>query len=335
MRRPGSLRIALAAAGIGGIMAVTAGGIGAASAEEVTLKAAIYTDNASSPFRKVFDQFVDHVNENGAGSIRIGITMGPEAVPANQQARALKDGFVDLVAAPPSYFENLVQGLGGLSAARVTTQQMRENGTFEAVNGFLEGPANARMISLYAGDIPFYVFSNKEVTSLAGFKDLRLRTTNTVKAFFSALGAQPLQVGRGETYTALERGIVNGYANINSELFTSGWIEVVDYRVGPGFYSPNIAIFMNASKYDSLTEQQKKVLDEAGRFVEGAPSKEMAEAEQAAIDKAVKENGFKVIDLSPEETGKFLDLAYDSAWQEIDQRAPDFSAKMKPLLLGN
>jgi TRAP-type transport system periplasmic protein len=332
MRLLGNLKLVLAVAGIG---VVVVAGVGDADAQEVTLKAAIYTDNASSPFRKVFDQFVRQVNDKGAGSIRIGITMGPEAVPANQQPRALKDGVVDIVAAPPSYFENLVQGLGGLSAARVTTQQMRENGTFEAVNDLIEGPANARMVGLYAGDIPFYIFSNKEVASLAGFEDLRLRTTNTVKAFFDELGAQPLQVGRGEIYTALERGIVNGYSNINSELFTSGWIEVVDYRIGPGFYSPNIAIFMNASKYDSLTDEQKAVIDNAGLYVEGAPSKEMADAEQAAIDKAVQENGFKVIDLPPEESEKFLELAYESAWEEIAERAPAFSEKMKPLLVGN
>jgi len=329
MRSFTSLKLALAA----GVIATF--GIGSAAAQQVTLKAAIYTDNASSPFRTVFDDFVKKVNEAGGGSIRIGSTVGPEAVPANQQPRALKDGLVDIVAAPPSYFENLVQGLGGLSAARVTTQQMRENGTFDAVNELLEGPANARMIGLYAGDIPFYIFSNKEVTSLDGFKGLRLRTTNTVKTFFESLGAQPMQVGRGEIYTALERGVVNGYSNINSELFTSGWIEVTKYRVGPGFYSPNIAIFMNARKYNSLNDQQKAALNQAGVYVEGAPSKTMADEEEAAIQKAVKEKGYKVIDLPEADTKKFLDLAYESTWKEIGERAPAFAAKMKPLLVGN
>lgn len=304
------------------------------AAQDVNLRAMIYTDNASSPFRVAFDAFVQRVNERGKGQVRIGSVVGPEAVPANQQPRALKDGLVDIVAAPPSYFENLVQGLGGLSAARVTTQQMRENGTFQAVNELMKGPANARMIGLYAGDIPFYIFSNREVRDLQGFKNLRLRTTNTVKAFFEKLGAQPLQVGRGEIYTALERGVVNGYSNINSELFTSGWIEVVKYRIGPGFYSPNIAIFINAKRYDGLNAEQKAVLDEAGIYVEGPPTQAMVKEEEQAIERAVKEKNFTVIDLSPADREKFLDLAYESTWAEITQRAPAFADKLKPLLTG-
>jgi len=60
----------------------------------------------------------------------------------------------------------------------------------------------------------------------------------------------------------------------------------------------------------------------------------MKAAEDAAIDKAVKENGFEVIELSDAETKKFLDMAYNSTWAEIEARAPEFSAKLKPILLG-
>tara|TARA_R100001143_G_scaffold63583_1_gene72467 strand:+ start:6277 stop:7254 length:978 start_codon:yes stop_codon:yes gene_type:complete len=307
------------------------GSISGASAEPVKLKAAIYTGNSSSPFRTTFDAFVNHLNEGG--EVQVESVVGPEAVPSNQQARALADGLVDIVAAPPSYFENLLPGLGGLSAPRITTQEMRAKGAFEATNELL-APMNIKMVGLYAGDIPFYIFSNKPARTLEEFKGLRLRTTNTVKAFFEALEAQPLQIKRGEIYTALERGVANGYANINSELFTSSWIEVAKYRLGPGFYTPNIAIFMNLEKYNSLSDAQKAALDESGVYVEGEPTAAMKAAEDAAIDKAVKENGFEVIELSDAETKKFLDMAYNSTWAEIEARAPEFSAKLKPILLG-
>jgi TRAP-type C4-dicarboxylate transport system substrate-binding protein len=309
-------------------------GAGMVAAEPVSLKAAIYTGNTSSPFRTTFDAFVNFLNEHGEGEIQITDVLGPEAIPENQQARALADGLVDFVAAPPSYFENLVPGLGGLSAPRITTQEMRANGTFDAVNEFLEAGANARMVGLYAGDVPFYIFTNKPVRSLEEFKGLRLRTTNTVQAFFNAIGAQPLQVKRGEIYTALERGVADGYSNINAELFDSSWIEVAKYRIGPGFYTPNIAIFMNLDSYNKLTERQKTLLHAAGLYVEGGPTWAMQQAEEAALKRAVDEHGFEAITFSPEDTEAFLKAAYDSTWAEIDARAPDFAARMRPLLLG-
>jgi len=299
------------------------------------LKAAIFAPDLDSPFRVAFDKFVNYVNEHGANDVRIATVLGPEAVPQNQQPRALKDGLVDMIAVPPSYIENLVPGLGGLSAARITTQQMRQNGTFDLVNEYLAKLANARMIGLYAGDIPFYIFTNKEVKGLADFKGLRLRVTNTVKDFFAALGAQPLQIGRGEIYTALERGVVNGYSNINSELFTAGWIEVIKYRVGPGFYAPNIAIFMNLDKYNALSPQQRKVLEDGGVFVEGEPSREMQRFEEQELARAVKEKGLKVIEFSKEDSEKFLQLAYDAQWDAIVKKAPDLGPKLREKLIGN
>lgn len=306
---------------------------GVQAADAVPLKAAIYTGTPTSPFYTTFLGFADFIKEHGKGHVTIADMVGPEAIPENQQARALADGLVDFVAAPPSYFENLVPGLGGISAPRITTQEMRTNGAFDAINEFL-APANVKMVGLYAGDVPFFIFTNKPVRSLADFKGIRLRTTNTVKAFFEELGAQPLQIRRGEIYTALERGVADGYSNINSELYGSSWIEVAKFRVGPGFYTPNIAIFANLKKYNSLDAKQRAVVDAAGLFVEGAPSWKMKTDEDAAIEKAVKEDGFEVITLSDDDTAKFLDMAYESTWKEIASRAPEFSARLKPLLVG-
>jgi len=309
-------------------------GAGAAVAQTTELRGAVYTGNPNSPFRIPFHQFTDFVNDQSGGSMEIIDIVGPEAIPSNQQARALADGLIDFVAAPPSYFENLVPGLGGLSAPRITTQEMRANGTFEAVNEFLAPGANAVMVGLYAGDVPFYIFSNEPVRSLAEFDGVRLRATNTVMAFFTALDAQPMQISRGEIYTALERGVANGYANINSELFASSWIEVADYRIGPGFYTPNIAIFMNLDTYNSLTDRQRAVINAAGMYVEGGPSWAMQQAELEAAALAVAEHGFEIIEFSDEETAEFLDIAYEATWSQIDERAPDFAARMRPLLLG-
>lgn len=305
-----------------------------ASAEEAQLRAAFFTSGSDSPFLNVFNAFVDHVNENGEGIIQITDVVGPESIPQNQQSRALADGLVDIYGAPPSYLENLLPGLGGLSAARIGTAEMREAGVFDDVNEMLADTANARMIGLFAGDIPFYLFTNREVRDLNGFSGLRLRATNTVRAFFDSLGAQPMQIGRGEIYTALERGVANGYSNIHSELYSASWIEVVDYRVGPGFYAPNIGIFINKASYDALSDEAKAILEEAGRYSEGEPSLEMQAEEDEALERAVSEGGLEVIEFSEDDTERFLDLAYDSQWDEIEAQAPAFAERLRGKLLG-
>ena len=305
-----------------------------AAQEAASLKAAFFTGNPESPFLEAFKSFVDRVNEEGEGTIQITDVLGPDAVPSGQQGNALQSGLVDIIGVPPSYLESLQPGLGGLSAARISTSEMREKGVFETVNELLVESANARMIGLFAGDIPFYIFTNKEVRSLDDFEGLRLRTTNTVKAFFEALGAQPMQIGRGEIYTALERGVADGYSNINSELWSSSWIEVVNYRVGPGFYAPNIGIFINQDTWEGLSEAQQEILHEAAVLSEGEPTQAMVTAEKDAIDRAVADGRIEVIEFSEEEGEKFLDMAYSSQWEVISAQAPEFAEKLRDVLAG-
>jgi TRAP-type C4-dicarboxylate transport system substrate-binding protein len=318
---------ALAAVAVLGVLAAPPG---EARAEEASLKAGFYSTSQKSQFRLAFNAFVDHVNETGEGKLGIDTVVDTAAIPRDQMPQALKDGIVDIIAVPPSVLDKLVPGMGALSAARVSTAEMRANGTFDLVNEYLAGAANARLVGLYAGDLPFHIFTSKPVRSLEDFKGLRLRGTNTNREAFTALGAQPLQVGRSEIYTSMQRGVIDGYANINNELWASSWVEVAKYRVDPGFFAPNIAIFVNLDRWNAMTPEQQEILSAAGVFVEGAPTQAMVAAEEADAERAVKEAGFEIIALPEADAQKFLDTVYGAQWDAIVANAPDLAAKLRP-----
>jgi TRAP-type C4-dicarboxylate transport system substrate-binding protein len=300
-----------------------------APAEETTLKAGFYSTSQKSQFRLAFNAFVDHLNETGEGRVAITEVVDTAAIPRDQMAQALKAGIVDLIAVPPSTMNKLVPGMGALSATRVTSAEKRENGTFDLVNEYLADNANARLIGLYAGDLPFHVFTNKPVRSLADFEGLRLRGTNTNREAFAALGAQPLKVGRSEIYTSMQRGVIDGYANINNGLWASSWVEVAKYRVDPGFFAPNIGIFVNLDVWNAMSDEQQAILAAAGEYAEGEPTQRMVEAEAADAQRAVDEAGFEIIALPEEDAGKFLDLVYGAQWDAIVADAPDLAAKLR------
>src|SRR5471030_1973081 len=83
------------AAGLGLLMAASASG----TAQELTLKAAVFVP-PSTTYGVPFKRFVDHVNETGKGSLQIRIVGGPEAVPADNQAQAVKSGVLDIASIP-------------------------------------------------------------------------------------------------------------------------------------------------------------------------------------------------------------------------------------------
>src|SRR6185437_1212877 len=96
----------LQATAIGLVMAAGA----TASAQELTLKAAVFVP-PSTTYGIPFKRFVDHVNETGKGVLQVRIVGGPEAVPADGQAQAVKNGVLDMAVIPPAYYKSaMVEG---------------------------------------------------------------------------------------------------------------------------------------------------------------------------------------------------------------------------------
>ena len=79
-------RLLAFAAGFAFLISASANG----TAQELTLKAAVFVP-PSTTYGVPFKRFVDHVNETGKGVLQIRIVGGPEAVPADGQAQAVKD----------------------------------------------------------------------------------------------------------------------------------------------------------------------------------------------------------------------------------------------------
>ena len=83
-----------------------------------------------------------------------------------------------------------------------------------------------------------------------------------------------MQTAPGEVYTALERGVVDGYGWPITGIFDLGWHEKTKYRVDPGFYTAEVSILVNKTTWDKLTDAQRNLLRKAG---------EQAEADAVAI----------------------------------------------------
>src|ERR671936_694041 len=97
--RPRDVRLSSIAIGL----ACLAVALAPAGADELTLKAAVFVP-PSTTYGIPFKRFVDRVNESGKGALQIRIVGGPEAVPADRQAQAVKSGVLDIASIPPAYY---------------------------------------------------------------------------------------------------------------------------------------------------------------------------------------------------------------------------------------
>src|SRR5215207_5395107 len=131
-------------------------------AQEVTLKAAVFVPPTTT-YGIPFKRFVDRVNETGKGVLQIRIVGGPEAVPADGQAQAVKNGVLDLSAIPTAYYKSLMvegdaQVLNDLSLA-----DQRKSGLYAALNQLANEKMNANYLTSFGIGVHFHFYVTKDM----------------------------------------------------------------------------------------------------------------------------------------------------------------------------
>gem|GEM_PF-3968716 len=106
---------------------------------------------------------------------------------------------------------------------------------------------------------------DKQLKVPADIKGLKMRVVSTPidLATFRAWGANPTPIDWGQTYAALQQGVVEGMAVALNNLLANKHYEVTNYTVRVGYQPIVEVLMMNPSKFASLSPQHQKVLLDA------------------------------------------------------------------------
>ncbi len=299
-----------------------------AAAQEITLRAANAFQEGTY-YARNFERFVKKVNEEGKGLVQINYVGGPKAVPTFELANALRGGVVDLANTTTSFTASVVPEGLAFNYTHLTMAEMRKNGTFEHVNRiFME-----KGLYYYArtGEgIQYYIYSNRKIdkADLTGFK---MRIAPIYRDFFQKLGAQVVQIAPGEVYTALERGVVDGYGWPLIGIFDLGWHERTKYRVEPGFYAIELGVIFNANTWKRLNPQQRQFLEKQAAWLESL-NVDMGGKDAQAELKRQQDANIQVIKLDDAQAKLLVKTANDAAWAAIVASSPAHGAKLREMM---
>jgi TRAP-type C4-dicarboxylate transport system substrate-binding protein len=297
-------------------------------AQEITLKAANAFPEGTY-YARNFERFIKKVNEEGKGVVQIRYVGGPKAIPTFELANALRNGVVDLANTTTSFTTGIVPEGLALNYTHLTMAEMRRNGVLDYLNRvFLD-----KGLYYYArtGEgIQYYIYSNKKIEK-ADLTGLKLRIAPIYREFFQKLGANVIQIAPGEVYTALERGVVDGYGWPLIGIFDLGWQEKTKYRLEPGFYAIEVGVVFNANAWRKLTPAQREFLDKQAAWLESLNADMGGKDAQAEI-KRQQEAGIRVVKLDEAQARIFLKTAYDAAWNAIVASSPQHGQKLRDMM---
>ena len=306
---------------------------GAASvqAAEVTLKG-ISSWAEGNIFSQNFERFVAKVNAEGKGLVQINyLGGGAKVMPPFEVGNAVKNGVVDIAAATGAFYTTILPESDALSVSTVTAQEQRKNGAYEYINKLWNERLNAVYLGRAIDGMPFHLFLKKPIAK-PDLTGLRVRGLPIYREFFEALNAQAVvTTPPGEVYTALERGVVDGYGWPVTGLFDLGLQEQTKYRVEPGFYNVEISVLVNLDTWkNKLDDRQRAFLIKTAMWMEdlnlgNAKAWEEEKKRQAAA-------GIQPIAFSGKEREEYLAKANGTIWASIIKRSPVHGPQLRALL---
>jgi TRAP-type transport system periplasmic protein len=167
----------------------------------------------------------------------------------------------------------------------------------------------------------------KPITKIEDFNGLKIRVPESEVRLetFKALGASPLPMAWSEVFTALQQGTIDGQENPLSVVSSSSFYDVQKYlTISNHVYSP-ATLFINSSKWESLTTEQQDIILEAaeeGRDLNRKMNQEMD-------DKLIKEMEDKGMEVTVIEDVKPFQEATKEVWEKV---AKDIGESSQELL---
>ena len=282
---------------------------------------------SAKPFLHIF---MDKVNKEGkAVDLSIKLIGGPEVFKDRDGIEPLRNGVIDAAYTAAVYQAGVIPEGRAMMLSQLTPMEERKSGAYDMMDKFNRKKAGIHFLFRLSMQPYFNFYMNVELDKV-DFKGLKLRSTPAYDAIIKKLGGAIVRTSMSEAYTALDRGMVQGYGYPVVGLIDHKMEEVTKYVWGPAFYCSPTGVFINLAKWNSLSEAQRNVLTAVAKEMEvesGDIFQDIANKEREQITKA----GVKIYKLSPENEKKFLEITQEAGWETISKMAPEAMA-LRPLM---
>jgi len=309
-----------------------------ARAEEVVLKAVTFLPTSREKMKIKGLMLVDRINqlasERAPGELKVQVLGGPEVIPSANQPIAVRTGTIDMALTCASFYEGLVPVGDIIMLSQVSSAKERESGALEYVRNLHEKAGLYALGRMDGTRQPFfYVGTTKSVAKPSDLKGLRAGSISLfAEAFSRALGMTFQVMPFGDTYTAMENGVIDVYANALDTQAAVGLNKLKGYTVidHPVFVDNCMAI-INLAKWRSLSPKLQKIMLDAQEEIEKTAGEKMTEF-NASERKKMIDAGVKFVKFSPEDEKAFVDLAYSAQWSKMKANQPEIAKTLEGMI---
>jgi TRAP-type C4-dicarboxylate transport system substrate-binding protein len=198
-----------------------------------------------SPFFNDEKWWVDWINANSSGRLKITLFPAGQIVKVDDYINALRANTVQMATTWGGYYTGYIPE-GGLQAglpmifrSRVDVQTLfYDYGLMEPIReAFAEKGVHFYSINSLG---PIMLWAKKPIRTLADFKGFKVRASGDVAKIFGSIGAGAVMIPHEESFTALQLGTIDGYATPLGHYRDLKHYEVCKYLMTPAIQGASI-----------------------------------------------------------------------------------------------
>jgi len=157
----------------------------------------------------------------------------------------------------------------------------------------------------------------------ADIKGLKIRVVSTPAdlATFKAWGANPTPIDWGQTYTALQQGVVDGLQLVPDIIAPAKIHEVVKYNLRLNYQMVVQLIFINGKKFASLSPEHQKALMDAAEEAKVWQRNNGASRIAKVVEDLANVHGMKVYEPTPAEYAEWAAVR-EKVWEDVSAQMP-------------
>ena len=276
----------------------------------------------SGEFLKFLDNVQKEADEKYPGELKMVYKGAGEVVATREQVEAARTGLIDMVYTAGSYYTSVLPVIDIMSLTDLMPWQERKAGVFAYLNKLHNEKANIEMLGRVGTGSYFHLFLAKPIEAVDDLKGRKIRCSPTTISFMKAVGATPIQMPPPDIYTAMERGVVDGYLLPPGTIRDFGLVPVSKFIVFPGIYQPCQFVLMNLDVYKGLPEHLQALLVENTEKMAHFNIEDQVAQLKNELE-SFQKDGVQFLDLPPEQGEKFKKIANDALYETIVKKAPE------------
>lgn len=259
----------------------------------------------------VMPSFMKNLEASSKGQIKISV-FGPDVVPTFEQLQPIQTGIFDLGYTYSAYHMGSIAIGVAMDATTADPVKRRESGLFAAIDKEYN-KIGVKILSFPPLTPYHFIVRDALPGTKPSLQSKKLRSIPSLQNLIMNLGGSPVTMSGGDVYTSLQKGVIDGAPWTQVGVKDFKWYEVANYMVRPRFGYVSTMIIMNLDKYNALSPEKKKWLDEAGAKTEVEAQAEFEKLIVAEIA-FLKSKGMKETNMHADDAKNIEKYWNDGLW---------------------